>query len=95
MKTFDIVKHILSTADDTSMIYRGNKDITPEEMVGITEKHYSGNGSIIEFDTLDDFARIHNIVVFSASGEYLGTRSDCWFNDIDRDWYDKDLPVRV
>lgn len=92
MKTLDIVKHILDTAD-VALIYYGEREVGPEELEKLTDGHYTGNGVVIEFDTYDGISEDTKSVVFTTAGKYLGTRSENYFNDVNSNW-NYDTPTK-
>ena len=82
MKIIDIINHILNTVDNSVLTSYGVKKI--DDISDITNECYSGEGFSIEFITRDVFANEKHHVVFDSNGEYLGTRTIDWFNDVKR-----------
>ena len=85
MKTFDVVNHILKMADwGGGFSYEGVEIL--EDVFTITNEHYRGKGMIISFETNDDFSRENFTAVFSSDGNYLGTRCEPYFEDVNPNW---------
>jgi len=84
----EIFKHIMGTLESGPVFSDGLRSVP--DVSEITRDHYQGPGYIYSFRTYDENEKCEIAVVFDYSMEYLGTRMDEWFNDMDPNWFERD-----
>ena len=84
----EIFKHIMGTLDSGPIFSDGLKSIS--DVSEVTDNHYQGPGYIYSFRTYEENEKFEVTVVFDSGMEYLGTRLDGWFNDVDPNWFERD-----
>ena len=84
----EIFKHIMETLDSGPIFNDGLKSVS--DVSEVTSDHYQGPGYTYSFRVYDEDDKSEITVIFDYGMEYLGTRLDGWFNDVDSNWFERD-----
>ena len=87
----EIFKHIMETLDAGPIFNDGLKAVS--DVSEITDNHYQGPGYTYSFRVYDEDEKSTVTVAFDYGMEYLGTRLDEWFNDVDPNWFERDEAI--